>query len=94
MEALDLMKFISVFERDTRLTAWHVSLMYAIIALGLKQGKKCAIRVSRSKIMALSHITTFPTYHKYFKDLQYLGYITYRPSYHPGFKSEVDLKAI
>jgi hypothetical protein len=94
MEAAELVKYLTVFEKDSRLTAWHVSLLYAIIALAIKQGKRRAIRVSRSRIMALSHITTLPTYHKYFKDLQVLGYINYRPSYHPGFRSEVDLKAI
>lgn len=81
------------FEHDKRLTCWHISLLYAILALAITQGKRKAIKVSRSKIMALSHINTLPTYHKYFKDLQVLGYISYRPSYHPGFRSEVDLRA-
>ncbi|WP_230392497.1 hypothetical protein [Flavobacterium sp. LC2016-01] len=41
--------------------------------------------------MELSHVNTLPTYHKYFKQLQDLGYIKYSPSYHPGYKSEVKL---
>ncbi len=37
---------------------------------------------------------TYPdlTYHKYFKELQERGIIVYRSSYHPGVKSEVDIK--
>ncbi|WP_348797977.1 hypothetical protein [Flavobacterium adhaerens] len=41
--------------------------------------------------MSLSHISTIPTYHKYFKELQQMGYINYRPSYHPGYRSEVSI---
>ena len=41
--------------------------------------------------MALSHIKTLPSYHKYLKELQELSIIKYTPSYHPGYKSEVEL---
>lgn len=41
--------------------------------------------------MSLAHIRTFPTYHKYFKELQRMGYIKYTPSHHPGHHSEVQL---
>lgn len=90
MEISDLAKILRLLEVDHRLNAWHISMLYAIIVLALKQKKKTAIRVSRSKIMALSHISTIPTYHKYFKDLQAFGYIIYRPSYHPIRHSEID----
>lgn len=86
------MRFILVIEKDTRLTAWHLSLLSAILFLALKQGRMEAVKVSRSRIMRLAHITTLPTYHKYFKSLQQLGYIAYRPSYHPGVRSELDIK--
>ena len=87
-----LMSTFLIYMEDPRLNVWHFALLFAILSLGYKQGQMQNIKVSRSKIMALSHINTIPTYHKYFKELQNLGYIEYFPSYHPGFKSEVYLK--
>jgi hypothetical protein len=87
-----LMNSLQIYMEDPRLNVWHFALLLAILTLGYKQGQKQNIRVSRSKIMALSHINTIPTYHKYFKELQNLGYIEYLPSYHPGVRSEVNLK--
>ncbi|WP_294819047.1 hypothetical protein [uncultured Flavobacterium sp.] len=88
----EFLRFIAAIEKDDRLTAWHLSLLAAILFLALRQGRKEAVKVSRSRIMRLAHITTLPTYHKYFKSLQQLGYIVYRPSYHPGVRSELDIK--
>jgi hypothetical protein len=91
MRQQKLSKYLSILEEDSRLNAWHFALLSAIIFLGYRQGQSKIINVSRSKIMSLSHITTLPTYHKYFKELQNMGYITYRPSYHPGYRSEVEI---
>jgi uncharacterized membrane protein YesL len=91
METNDFEAAFTVFMKDQKLNTWHIALLTAILVLGLKQGTMQAIKVSRSKLMALSHIKSLPTYHKYFKDLQTIGYIVYRPSYHPGFRSEIDL---
>lgn len=85
------MQYLDAFEKDRRLNVWHFALLSAILYLGYRQGERKIIKVSRSKIMLLSHIETFPTYHKYFKQLQQMGYITYKPSYHPGYRSEVEL---
>lgn len=79
--------YMSMVTKDPRLNVWHISLIYAIVQLAYRQNEKQIIRVSRSKLMKLSHIATFPTYHKYFHQLQDMGYITYEPSYHPGFRS-------
>lgn len=87
-----VMNSLLVFMEDPKLNVWHVALLLAILSLGYKQRQKQNIKVSRSKLMALSHINTIPTYHKYFKELQNLGYIEYVPSYHPGVRSEVYLK--
>jgi len=87
-----LMNSLQIYMEDPRLNVWHFALLLAILTLGYKQGQKHNIRVSRSKIMELSHINTIPTYHKYFKELQNLGYIEYLPSYHPGVRSKVCLK--
>tara|TARA_R110002124_G_scaffold134445_2_gene297190 strand:- start:3566 stop:3880 length:315 start_codon:yes stop_codon:yes gene_type:complete len=89
-----LMNSLQIYMEDPRLNVWHFALLLAILTLGYKQRQKQNIKVSRSKIMALSHINTIPTYHKYFKELQSLGYIEYLPSYHPGVRSEVNLKVI
>jgi hypothetical protein len=91
MELQSLLKYLKLFERDTSLNVWHFALLSAILYLGYKQGQSKIIKVSRSKIMALSHIKTLPTYHKYFKELQVMGYIRYTPCYHPGYRSEVEL---
>jgi hypothetical protein len=77
---------------DARLTVWHISLLLAIIRLAYRQNESRVIRVSRSKLMSMSHIETIPTYHKYFKQLQDFGYIKYIPSYHPGYRSIVELQ--
>ena len=87
----DFEALLTAFMSDPKLNSWHIALLSAILVLGYRQGKKQAIKVSRSKLMAMSHIKTLPTYHKYFKELQTIGYVVYRPSYHPGFKSEIDL---
>ncbi|RZJ91494.1 MAG: hypothetical protein EOO20_04820 [Chryseobacterium sp.] len=78
---------------DPELNVWHLVILAAVLNLGYRQGQCKKIVVSRSKIMALSHIHTLPTYHKYFKQLQDLGYIKYKPSYHPGCKSEITLNS-
>ncbi|PIF71245.1 hypothetical protein CLU99_2010 [Flavobacterium sp. 2] len=85
------MNYFSLYLNDQDLNVWHLAILTAVLNLGYKQGQRRRINVSRSKIMALSHINTLPTYHKYFKQLQDLGYLTYRPSYHPGYKSEIEL---
>ena len=91
MEMEDFIRYLRLFQSDNRLTVWHLALLMSILDLGYRQGNKKVIMVSRSKIMALSHINTIPTYNKYFKELQSFGYIKYTPSYHPGFKSKAEL---
>lgn len=79
---------------DKRLNIWHIALLLAILKLSYLQNSDKIVKVSRSKIMKLSHINTIPTYHKYFKELQIFGYFNYTPSYHPGVRSFVELKFI
>ncbi len=87
----EFLDYLAFFQKDKRLNVWHMALLVAILQLGCRQGQKKVIRVSRSKIMSLSHVRTLPTYHKYFKELQVMGYIRYKPSYHPGYRSEIEL---
>jgi hypothetical protein len=91
MDLNELLDYLAVFENDSRLNVWHFALLSAILYLGYRQGQKRTINVSRGKIMALAHIHTLPTYHKYFKQLQEMGYVRYTPSYHPGYRSKVEL---
>ncbi|MFP9097783.1 hypothetical protein ACLI09_01910 [Flavobacterium sp. RHBU_24] len=77
---------------DINLSVWDVALLAAIFIASVTQGTKYGIRISRKRLMQLSHISSIPTYHKYLKKLQDMGYINYRPSYDPDAKSEIDLK--
>lgn len=88
----DWLRYMATWERDRRLNVWHLALLQAIVQLAYRQSQSKVIRVSRSRLMTLSHINTLPTYHKYFKELQIFGYINYNPSYHPGFRSTIELK--
>lgn len=83
---------IEKFSTDDRISTIHIALLTSIIYLGLKQRNKKKIFVSRSRLMRHSHLRTIPTYHKYFKELQELGYFNYTPSYHPAVRSYVILK--
>ncbi|CAD0004785.1 hypothetical protein FLACHUCJ7_02005 [Flavobacterium chungangense] len=87
-----IMSYLSMYSNDPKLNVWHLSILTAILGLGYRQGQRRRIKVSRSKIMELSHVNTLPTYHKYFKQLQDLGYLEYFPSYHPERRSEVKLR--
>lgn len=91
MLAEDIIKYLAVFEKDDRLNVWHMALLVTILYLGYVQGQRTVINVSRSRLMMLSHISTLPTYHKYFNELQHFGYIKHSPSYHPGYRSSVKL---
>lgn len=83
--------YLDIITNDARLNVWHISLLVAIVVLAYRQNENHNIRVSRSKLMSLSHIDTAPTYHKYFKQLQEFGYIKYTPSYHPAYRSTIKL---
>ncbi|SFN43487.1 hypothetical protein SAMN05421594_2799 [Chryseobacterium oleae] len=84
------LNFIKMASNDSRLNVWHMALILALVQLAYSQDERNIIRVSRSRLMSLSHINTFPTYHKYFKQIQDLGYIKYIPNYHPGYRSTVE----
>ncbi|ASW73912.1 hypothetical protein IQ37_18220 [Chryseobacterium piperi] len=89
--ALKWLNFFNLIANDPRLNVWHLALLSALVQLAYLQNEPRIIRVSRSRLMALSHIRTLPTYHKYFKELQDFGYVKYIPSYHPGYRSTVEI---
>lgn len=90
-KAAALLQYSAMMEHDERLNVWHFALLNAILILGIRQGQETTVNVSRSRIMKLSGVATLPTYHKYFRELQEMGYIEYVPSYHPNYKSTVKL---
>ena len=94
MDFRDWITLLERLENDERINVWHLALFIAMMRLSYIQKGKDVIKVSRSKLMRLSHIRTLPTYHKYFKELQNFGYITYTPSYHPGFRSIVKFNTL
>lgn len=83
--------FLQKISDDKRLNVWHIAIIVAIIQIAIAQDDKNRIRISRSKLMKKSHIKTIPTYHKYFKELQLLGYTRYTPSYHPKGMSYLEI---
>lgn len=87
----EIVRYLSMYAEEKKLKVCHMAILTAILYLGCRQRQIRKIRVSRSKIMAVSHIGSVPTYHKYFKELQEMGYFKYIPSYHPGVRSEVIL---
>lgn len=88
------MRYLKIMIKDARINVWHLALFLAIIQLAEDQNEEKLIRVSRSQLMLLSHINTAPTFHKYFKELQDFGYFKYTPSYHPGFRSTLQLSLL
>lgn len=94
MDTKHLEQFFNKVDSDSRLTVSHMGLLAALIRLAYMQKENKVIRVSRSKLMKLSHMRSPPTFHRYFKELQDYGYITYIPSYHPGFRSTVTFNTL
>jgi len=75
--------------KDEKVTVWHMAALFGIIQLSDSNDIKAPICISRKKVMELSHINNFVTYHKCIKELQKFGYIQYFPSYHPAIGSKV-----
>ena len=82
-------QFLLSVRRDSRITVWHIALMFGIIQLATCNDPLQPIFISRRQVMYFAHISSFVTYHKCIKELQEFGYIDYIPSYHPGIKSKV-----
>ncbi|MCX3265666.1 hypothetical protein [Pedobacter agri] len=92
MNSEETIKKIQALMNDENLNIYHLVMMLAILQLAYFQCEVKVIHVSRRNIMKLAHLQSLPTYHKYLKQLQALGYIEYFPSYHPGYKSTIKLK--
>ena len=76
-------------QADQRLSAFHVSLLAALIFATENSGLTHPFQVSRSRLMRSSKIYSTSTYHKCISELQVFGYIFYSPSYNPFLGSRV-----
>ncbi|EJL74335.1 hypothetical protein [Chryseobacterium populi] len=84
------LNFLKEVSSDHRLNVWHLALLAGLAQIAYIQNETKVIHVSRSRLMAVSHINNLMTYHKYFKQIQDMGYVKYTPSYHPGYRSTVE----
>jgi len=82
--------FLRDLSNNPQLNVWHLALLSALVQLAYVQNETKVIHVSRSRLMAVSHIYNIGTYHRYFKQIQDYGIIKYTPSYHPGYRSTVE----
>ncbi len=91
MEFRTLKIILKRYSCDQRLNVWHLGILIAIVQLMKKVEFDVPVSITRKKIMGLSRIGNYVTYHKYLSQLIEYGYIIYNPSYHPGVGSQVML---
>ncbi|MGF7080470.1 hypothetical protein [Mucilaginibacter sp. UYCu711] len=77
--------------RDQRVTVWHFSIYVSLFNKWAVNDFPDSFPISRSEIMARTHIGSIVTYHKCIRQLRDYGYIIYRPSYNPFNGSWVTL---
>ena len=51
---------LRIYMEDPQLNVWHLAILNAILSLGYRQGERQRIKVSRRKLMLLSHIKHCP----------------------------------
>lgn len=91
MLQLEEVRFLQILSRDDRINVWHIGMVMAMLISRDGTGQE-VIKISRRIVMQLSCIRSISTYHKYLSQLVEYGYVRYRPSYHPGIKSEIELR--
>ena len=69
--------------QDNRLTSSHVSLYLALLIVWEQNSFANSFNITRKKLMCISKIASFTTYHKCIRELEVAGYIKYEPSFHP-----------
>jgi hypothetical protein len=75
--------FLSKATNENAIGHSHICLFLAVYHQWQNHGFVNPIRISRSKLMRVSKIKSFATYHKCIRDLVELDFIRYEPSYHP-----------
>lgn len=76
---------------DNRLTAWHISLYYALFHLWNANNFNNPFLIHRIEIMKAAKIGSLNTYHKGLHQLQEWSYIAYFPSYNSFNGSRVHM---
>lgn len=76
---------------DNRLSAWHVSLYYALFHMWNAGNFNNPILVHRGELMKAAKIGSINTYHKGLHQLQEWNYIKYHPSHNPFKGSSVHM---
>jgi len=82
-------QLLQSISRDSRITVWHLAVVFGVIQLSVCDDLSEPILVSRRQVMYLARISSISTYHKCMKELQDYGYIVYLPSFHPGIRSRI-----
>lgn len=85
------LKIRDLFTKDERLTAWHISLYWALFFEWNECRFQSPFFISRMEMMNTSKIGSVNTYLKCLKELDQFGYITYKPSHNPSKGSTVSL---
>ena len=68
---------------DRRVNVFHLAVYAALLHLWYKAELRNPVQITRQRVMSLSKISAYATYHKCINKLVDLGYIVYSPSYHP-----------
>lgn len=85
------LKMRSLFAQDKRLTAFHISLYYALFFEWNENRFQNPFYIQRNEMMNASKIGSANTYTKCLKELHKFGYIEYLPSYNPNKGSTINL---
>src|SRR5574343_15812 len=85
------LKMRSLFAQDKRLTAFHISLYYALFFEWNQNRFQKPFYIQRNEMMNASKIGSANTYTKCLKELHKFGYIEYLPSYNPNKGSTINL---
>jgi hypothetical protein len=90
-DSINIAALFQTLFQDQRITAWHISLLSAIMFLHLLNPGLKYVEISRKQLMALAHINSIATYHKYIRQLQDYGYIVYSPAYNYYNRSKIKI---
>lgn len=86
-----IIKVHDLFQSDSRLTPFHISLYFALFFEWNENRFRNPFPIFRAEIMNASKIGSVNTYLKCLKELDQFGYILYNPSFNPNKGSQINL---
>jgi hypothetical protein len=92
LEEID--KVSHCLSQDDRLHSSHVSLYLALLVIWHQSSLANPFIINRKKLMSISKIGSFATYHKCMKQLEEFGYIKYAPTFNSFIGTRVQLLVI